>query len=65
MAYTTCPPAGKVAMVSFSAAVLEVTGHTAPPLAVQVQLQLATLAGRLSATTVPLAGALVFRTVTM
>ena len=32
-------------------------GHTAPPLAVQVQLQLATLAGRLSVTTVPLAAA--------
>ena len=58
MLYTTWPPTGKVAMVSFSAALPEATGHTAPPLAVQVQLQLAMPAGSGSATTAPLAGAL-------
>ena len=57
MAYTTLPPTGKVARVSFSAAVPLAAGHTAPSLAVQVQLQLLTLAGRLSDTTVPWAGA--------
>src|SRR3569623_1973614 len=52
----TCPPAGYVAIVWLMAPVPEAAGHTAPLLALHVQLlKLAMPAGTGSAMTVPLA----------
>ena len=53
--YVTALPAGNVANVSFKSPLPEAFGHTAPPLAAQVQVWLAMPIGAGSVTVVPAA----------